>query len=169
MAAQVGSKPPTAIRGSGGFEARQIPSPPVADGKEWIAADVVVGNPERSIQARNRTFSMTFREAPGHGGDVERFKLFLQRGRDAAVQIDVNLTSWAYVTPDDRWVFTEPLYALDVREWKQYPLFDVLGIPNYTELESISKDGRRLIVSRSDCAYDCRGLPRYYYEVTLPK
>ena len=38
------------------------------------------------------------------------------------------------MTSDGRYIVTEPLYVLDVREWKQYALFESLQIPNYTKL-----------------------------------
>ena len=49
-----------------------------------------------------------------------------------------------FVTSDGRYIVTEPLYVLDVREWKQYALFESLQIPNYTKIEAISRDGKRL-------------------------
>ncbi len=85
------------------------------------------------------------------------------------MRIDDGFTGWVYVTPDSRYIFTEPLYVLDVREWKQYPLFDVLGIRNYTSIDAISRDGRHLLVSRRDCALDCKDERREYYEVTFPR
>jgi hypothetical protein len=60
--------------------------------------------------------------------------------------------------------------VLDVREWKQYALFEALQIPNYTHIEAISREGRRLLVSRRDCAMDCkRDVDVEYYELTLPQ
>ena len=61
-----------------------------------------------------------------------------------------------FVTSDGRYIVTEPLYVLDVREWKQYALFESLQIPNYTKIEAISRDGKRLFISRRDCAIDCK-------------
>jgi hypothetical protein len=91
-----------------------------------------------------------------------------QRGRSARVRIN-EITGWVFVTPDGRYVFTEPLYGLDVQRWVQYALFDALGIPNYVSIEAISPDGRRLFISRSDCAFDCgAGATREYFELTLP-
>lgn len=57
---------------------------------------------------------------------------------------------------------------LDVREWKQYALFEALQISNYTHIEAISRDGQRLFISRRDCAIDCRDVQVEYYELTLP-
>jgi hypothetical protein len=84
------------------------------------------------------------------------------------VRIDAGFTGWVFVTPDGRYVITEPLYALDVREWKQYALFDALKIPNYVTIEAISGDATRLLLSRRDCAMDCRDVPVEYYELILP-
>jgi hypothetical protein len=58
--------------------------------------------------------------------------------------------------------------VLDVREWKQYALFESLQIPNYTTIEAISRDGRRLFISRRDCAIDCKDARVEYYELTWP-
>lgn len=84
------------------------------------------------------------------------------------MRIDHGFTGWVFVTPDGRYVITEPLYVLDVREWKQYALFRALQIPNYTNIEAISRDGRRLFISRRDCAIDCKDARVEYYELTLP-
>jgi hypothetical protein len=163
------SRPPVVIRGSGGFRARQLTAPPPINGREWIAVEVISGDLATTVQANDRTFSLRFREAGADTGDFERYQLYLHRGRRAPVRIDDGFTGWVYVTPDSRYVFTEPLYVLDVREWKQYRLFGVLGIQNYTSIDAISRDGRRLVVSRSDCAFDCRDQRREYYELTLPR
>jgi hypothetical protein len=164
-----GSRPPVAVRGDGGFRSRQLTAPPPIDGREWIPADVISGDPATIVQANDRTFSLLFREARADTGDFERYQLYLRRGRRAPVRIDDAFTGWVYVTPDSRYIFTEPLYVLDVPEWKQYRVFDVLGIQNYTSIEAISRDGRRVLVSRSDCAFDCRDQRREYYELTLPR
>lgn len=72
------------------------------------------------------------------------------------------------MTPDARYIVTEPLYVLDVREWKQYALFESLQIPNYTTIEAISRDGKRLLISRRDCVIDCTNVHVEYYELTWP-
>ena len=94
-----------------------------------------------------------------------------QDGKDQkqlTAHAETNMNPWA--TPDGRYIFTEPLYVLDVREWKQYALFEALQIPNYTNIEAISRDGKRLFISRRDCAMDCRGIgvEDEYFELILP-
>ena len=163
------SKPPALVHAAGGFQARQLTSAPAINGREWIAVEVISGDVSTTVQAKDRTFSLAFREAGADTGDFERYRVYLLRGRNAPARIDNVFTGWVYVTPDSHYVFTEPLYALDVRQWKQYPLFDALGIQNYTSIEAVSRDGRRLFVSRSDCALDCRDQRREYYELTLPR
>jgi hypothetical protein len=95
--------------------------------------------------------------------------VLFHRAGGAPVRIDVSFTGWVFVTPDGRYVITEPLYALDVRQWKQYALFEALKIPNYVNIEAISRDGRRLVVSRRDCAMDCKDVRVEYYELVLPE
>ena len=72
------------------------------------------------------------------------------------------------MTPDARYVVTEPLYVLDVREWKHYALSEALDIQNYTNIEAVSRDGKRLAISRRPCGMDCGNMPFEYYELTLP-
>ena len=55
-----------------------------------------------------------------------------------------------------------------MRDWKQYALFEALKIPNYVRIEAISEDRRRLLVSRRDCAMDCKEVRLEYYELILP-
>jgi hypothetical protein len=161
--------PPAAVHGDGGFVARQLADKPVIDGREWVAVNVVSGDLSTVVRSKDGRFTLRFREAGSDTGDFQRYQLFVERGRRPAVRIDDGFTGWVYVTPDSRYIFTEPLYVLDVREWKQYPLFDVLGIRNYTSIDAISRDGRHLLVSRRDCALDCKDERREYYAVTFPR
>jgi hypothetical protein len=115
-----------------------------------------------------RAFTLTLEACGDHGGDFERCQLRFQRGGATAVRIDNGFTGWVFVTPDSGYIVTEPLYVLDVREWKQYALFESLQIPNYTRLEAISRDGKRLFFSRRDCAIDCNDVGVEYYELALP-
>jgi hypothetical protein len=145
-----------------------LTSPPTIDGQEWIKAPVHHGPAPDTVRAGDRQFSLILSEPGVDTGDLARFELRLQRGAAAPVRIDNEFTAWAYVTPDRRYIFTEPLYVLDVREWKQYELFDALGIQNYVSIDAISRDGGRLLISRTDCAFDCTGNRSEYFELTLP-
>jgi len=153
---------------AGQFTAVQVSHEPAIDGREWIAADVQTPLDD-VLAVPRRLFSLTLTDCGDHAGDFERCQLLFRRGSARPVRIDNGFTGWVYVTPDARYVFTEPLYALDVRAWKQYALFDALHIPNHVSIEAISRDGRRLFISRSDCAMDCRDPSRQYYELTLPR
>ena len=99
---------------------------------------------------QTQSFSLTSTDCGDHGGDFERCQLLFQRAGATPVRIDTGFTGWVFVTFDGRYIVTEPLYVLDVREWKQYALFESLQIPNYTKIEAISRDGTRLFISRRD-------------------
>lgn len=156
------------IHASGGFRVRRLGSAPAIDGRTWVAADVRTNPPPATVHAANGEFTVTAADAGEDTGDFVRYRLFLTR-RGSAVRIDNEFSAWVYVTPDSRYVFTEPLYVVDVRRWRQYALFEALGIQNYTSIEAISRDGRRLLISRRDCAMDCADRTREYYELTLPE
>ena len=161
------TQPPPIVRSAGQFSARPLSQPPVIDGRAWAAAEVQPAYSPGTVTLGTRTFSLTLRDCGDHDGDYTRCQLLLRRGRGAPVRIDAGFTGWVLVTPDGRYIITEPLYALDVRNWKQYALFEALKIPNYTTIEAISRDGQRLLISRRDCAMDCHQ-PREYYELTMP-
>ena len=161
-------KPPPILKLAGQFSAVQRNRPPLIDGREWIAANILMTSSPGTVPVQTQAFSLTLRDCGDHGGDFERCQLLFQRGRATPVRIDVGFTGWVFVTPDGRYIVTEPLYVLDVREWKQYALFESLKIPNYTKIEAISRDGKRLFISRRDCAIDCKDVRVEYYELTWP-
>jgi hypothetical protein len=39
---------------------------------------------------------------------------------------------------------------------------------NYTKIEAIARDGKRLFISRRDCAIDCKDVRVEYYVLTWP-
>jgi len=156
---------PPILKSAGQFRARRLNEPPVVDGRAWIAANVQAT--PGPVLVSTQAFVLTLEDC-GDVGDFVRCKLLFRRGRAAPVRIDNDFTGWVFVTPDDRYIVTEPLFVLDVREWKQYALFDVLKIPNYVSIEAVSGDGKRLFIARRDCAIDCKGMPFEYYELTLP-
>jgi hypothetical protein len=165
---QVVAQPPPVVNSAGQFTARRLRQPPAIDGREWIVAEVDRTASPGTVPLPTRAFSLILTDCGDHNGDFERCQLLFQRRGSARVRIDREFTGWVFVTPDARYVITEPLQVLDVREWKQYSLFETLGIRNYTNIEAISRDGKRLLISRRDCAIDCRDLRLEYYELTLP-
>jgi hypothetical protein len=155
--------------GPGGFSARRLSAVPPLVSQGWQKANVFSGPPPEAIAAPKGEFSLTFGDPGVDTGDFARYTLVLTRDKAAPVRIDQGFTGWAFVTPDGRYVFTEPLFALDVRASKQYALHDVLKIANYTSIVAVSTDGRRLLIARTDCPMDCRGAQVFeYYELTLP-
>ena len=160
------TQPPPIVHSAGQFRARPLNQRPAIDGRAWIVAEVRPTYSAGIVETR-RTFSLTSSDCGDHG-DFTRCRLLFHRDGGAPVRIDAGFTGWVFVTPDGRYVITEPLYVLNVREWKQYALFDALKISNYVTVEAISGDARRLLVSRRDCAMDCKEVPVEYYEFILP-
>jgi hypothetical protein len=160
--------PPPILHSAGQFSALRLSQPTVIDGREWIAAEAQPTSSAGLVSLRTKAFSLTTEDCGDHGGDFERCRLLFHRRRVAPVRIDVGYTGWVFVTADARYIIQEPLYVLDVREWKQYALFDALQIPNYMDIYGISRNGKRLLISRKDCALDCKNVPLEYYQLTLP-
>lgn len=162
------TKPPPILKSTGQFSAVRLSKARLIDGREWIAANVQTTSSRGTVEVPTKEFSLTLTDCGDHAGDLERCQLLFRRGRATPVRIDTGFTAWVFVTPDSRYIVTEPLYVLDVREWKQYALFESLQIPNYTHIEAVSRDGKRLFISRRDCAIDCKDVPVEYYELTIP-
>jgi len=161
---------PPLITWAAKFTALRLSRAPVIDGREWVAAEVQTISSPGKVALPTQAFSLTAIDCGDHNGDFERCQLLFQRGRAAPVRIDRGYTGWVFVTPDGRYVITEPLYVLDVREWNQYALDEALQIPNYTKIEAVAADGSRLLISRRDCVIDCRGdVNVEYYELRLPR
>jgi hypothetical protein len=161
-------QPPPIVHSAGQFSARPLTRPPVVNGRAWAVADVQLTQSAGTVPLRTRAFSLTSSGCGDHG-DFTRCQLLFHQGPGTPVRIDAGFTAWVFVTPDGRYIFTEPLNALDVRNWKQYALSEALKIPNYKTIKAISGDGKRLLVSRRDCAMDCRDVRVDYYELILPQ
>ena len=169
LPAQAGSSQrPLTVSGAGGFTARRLAKPPIIDKKNWTSVEVTTGDVSTAVAPPDLSYVLTFVDPGKDTGDFMRFELMFKRGTAPAVRIDDHLTGWAYVSPDGRYVFMEPLTVLDVARWRKYNLSEVLGISNYTSIEAISRDGKRLLISRVECAIDCPGEPVHYFELGFP-
>ena len=162
------TQPPPIVRSAGQFTARPLSERPVIDGQTWVPAEVQPTYSPGTVPLRTRTFALTLTNCGDHGGDFTRCQLLFHRSLGAPVRIDAGFTGWVFVTPDGRYIITEPLYVLDVRNWTQYALFEALKIPNYTTIEAISGDDRRLLIQRRGCAMDCKDVRVEYHELLLP-
>lgn len=148
------------------FTATRIPEPPI-DGREWVAAEVQTDPVPAVFRAPNGQFWLTLVPRRRNTGDFVRYELVFEGRETAAIRV-AELTGWVYVTPDSRYVISEPLFVLDVSAWTEYALHDALDISNHTWVQAVSHDGKRLLVARTDCPMDCPEQQVEYYEVTLP-
>jgi hypothetical protein len=161
------SSPPAVLKSAGPFRVVRLSRPPLVDGREWIVADVQPTASDVPLHTGNEAFSLKATDCADHG-DFVRCRVLFQRGRAAAVPISHEYTGWVFVSPDGRYIVTEPLDVLDVREWVQYALADAFQIPNYANVEAVSRDGTRLLISGRDCEMDCTDSTVDYYELRLP-
>ena len=158
---------PIDTAGTGGFSARRLVAAPTIDGRQWIEATVNVGgsDPWRPAKA---DYTLRFTDVDEEG-DIQRWALTFERPGSRPVSLTAGgKTGFAYVTPDARFIFMEPLIVVDVRRWRRYALYSALGIAPYVGIEAVSRNGRRLLVSHRECAFDCPNRPVTYFEVTLP-
>lgn len=158
---------PVDAGGTGGFSVTRLPGPVTVDGRRWVEADVKVGEPQAWRPAK-ADYMLHF-TAEDEQGDIARWGLLFERSGGRPVSLTAGgTTGFVFVTPDARYIFIEPLIVIDVRRWRRYALYSALGISPYVNIEAISRDERRLLISRRDCAFDCPGQAVQYFELTLP-
>jgi hypothetical protein len=160
------SKPPSVVNSADGFTVRPLSGPVTVDGRAWIAIESV--SAPGPLRAPNGRFTLTLEEAKDHAGDVVRFRIVFTDGGGARVPLDPDVAAYAYITPDSRWIVSEPLEVVDVVNWRRYSLSKSFKVDNYVVLRAISADGRRLFISRQACPFDCQHIPPEYFEIVFP-
>lgn len=159
------SMPPRVVASADGFTVRRLMEPVAIDGRAWIAIDSV--SAAGPVRAPNGRFTLTLEEAKEHAGDVVRFRVFFAEGA-RRIQLDPDVAAYAYISPDSRWIVTDPLEIVDVLTWRQYSLSKSFEISPYVVLKAISADGGRLFIARQACAFDCPNIPLEYFEIAFP-
>ena len=158
------SKPPAAANPMGEFTVRRLATPVVIDGRSWRAAQPV--SAAGVLAAVNGQFALTLEEQDSV--EVVRFRTVFTEAGGLPVRLDSDGAAYAFVTQDSRWIVLDPLEVIDVAAWRHYSLSGAFGIAPYVRVRAVSADGRRLFVTRQDCAFDCPALAEEHYEVTLP-
>ncbi len=161
------SQPPRVEGGAGGFTIHHLTGPPgpiALDSGAWrtVSPDMEA----KTITAPSGQFALRLEKATSD--DITFFRIWLTAGSRTPVQIDLGTATYAYITPDSRWIITGTLEAIDVQHWRRYSLSRSLNIEPWVMLRAISADGRRLLVSRQPCAFDCQAAPVDYYELVFP-
>lgn len=139
------SNPPSVVASAEGFTVRRLAEPVDIDGRTWIAIDSV--SAAGPLRAPNGRFTLTLEEAKEHAGDVVRFRVFFAEGA-RRIQLDPDVAAYAYISPDSRWIVSDPLEIVDVPNWRRYSLSKSFKISPYVVLKAISADGGRLFIAR---------------------
>ncbi len=147
---------------------RELNSNPLINSSGWQKAKAINGHHLQRIQAPNGTFSLKFEPANEDTGDFERYFLIFEKNGQK-IRIDQGFTAWAYITPDSRYVITEPLYLFDANKQVTVDLSKELAISNYVQIEGVALDYKRLLVSRINAAMEGMGDQKpEWFEISLP-
>jgi hypothetical protein len=93
---------------------------------------------------------------------------FERPGRAPVLLTAGEKTAFAYVTPDTRYIYLEPLIVVDVKVWRRYALGEAFGVAPYVNIVATARDDR-LFIERSSCSIDCgRRTDEEYFELTPP-
>lgn len=161
LSAQVLPDAPTTEAAPAGLVVRRV-APVTVDGRNWRDAEPFFG--PRVVRSTHLSVVL---DRANDLGDVERFRLSVRRNDGTSVVI-AQTVSYAWLSPDARWLIYEPLDVVDLVAWKRYSLASIAGVTPYVVPRAVSRDGRRVIVRHSDCAVDCLGQPIQDFEITLP-
>ena len=159
------TRPIVTADSAGGFILRRLDGPIKPDVRTWIQAAAKFG--PGTIEAPDGSFRLIL-DGLTEAGDVARFRATLRPATGLAAQLS-EAVAYALVSPDSRWIVLEPLEVLDVRAWRLYSLSKAFGVQPYVVPQFVSIDGRRLIVSRRACAFDCPEMPTEFFELTFPQ
>ncbi len=160
------TKPPVVVEpGVADFSVRKLTGPVTIDRRNWIAAEPAVGA-SKPLRAPNGQFTLMF-EGVNEPGDIVRSRLSFSAG-GAPILLDPRV-SYAYVTPNSRFVVIEPIDVVDVTTWRRYALSRAFNVTPFVLVRAISADGRRLYVTRQPCPFDCHDQPNEHYEITFPR
>jgi hypothetical protein len=160
------TRPIVTADSAGGFVLRRLDGPIAPDASTWIQAAPKFG--PGTIEAPDRSFRLIL-DRLTEAGDVARFRATVRPAIGGLPALLPDATSYALVSPDSRWIVFEPLDVLDVRAWRLYRLSTAFGVQPYVVPQLASVDGRRLIVSRRACAFDCPEMPTEFFELTFPQ
>jgi hypothetical protein len=158
------SRPPETANPGGAFTVRRLDGPVSINGQAWIPIRQVSAS--GTMRPPNVPFTLTLEEASTE--EVVHFRIYFEEPGGSRVLLDSGSTTYAFVTPDARWIITSPLVIIDVANWRRYSLSQAFNIEPFVVLRAISSDGRRLFVSRQVCPFDCRNTQNEYYEIGLP-
>jgi len=159
------TRPIVTADSAGGFVLRQLDGSIKSDASTWIQAAPKFE--PGTIEAPDRSFRLIL-DGVTEAGDVARYRATVRPATGLAAQL-ADAVSYALVSPDSRWIVFEPLEVLDVRAWRLYSLSKAFGVQPYVVPQLVSVDGRRLIVSRRACAFDCPEMPTEFFELTFPQ
>jgi hypothetical protein len=160
------SRPPAVMESAGAFTIRRLTELPPIDGRDWSPIENITSG---SLQSPDGRFTLTLEHSPENTGDLGRSRVYYTHAGGSRVQIDPGMALSASITRDSRWiVIIAPLEVIDVRAWRRYSLSKAFGIEPYVLVRGVSADGRRLLISRQPCPFDCQHLPNTYYEISLP-
>ena len=158
-------RPPVVDASASGFTIRRLAAPITVDGKAWIAANAI--RKAGRLIAPNGQFSIELSDENDEG-DIARWHVTYAGVGDEPVDLVPDVTGFAYITADSRWIFLEPLDVVDVQGWRRYRLGEQFSILPYVVLTAVSADGQHLVIGRQECAVDCRNWPEEFYEISLP-
>lgn len=134
----------------------------------WEKTTSLIAGPNGSFVAKSKRYSIN----SGIGeslGDFERYKFTLSKGNITS-QLGSGPLSWVQVSPDEQYIFYEPLKVINTKDWHEIDLEKSIEVNSYFKLLLYSAKMKKVIVAKFDCASDCPKTDKFIIlEVSLKK
>jgi len=139
------------------------------DGDDWLLVKTV------NIKYEEKLYSqfLVFLEETAQAGDLQRYKAVLKLQNGGEKWLSKEPTSFVAFAPNvdslkHKFIALEPLTLIDYRAWKAYDLAKDLKMESHMTIHYWSKDGKGLIVSQTNCPFDCpKDLITTYWKINL--
>ncbi|MBY0413012.1 MAG: hypothetical protein K2Q18_02550, partial [Bdellovibrionales bacterium] len=121
--------------------------------QSWEKFTSPIASAKSIFNAKNRAFSIEsgIEESVG---DLARYKFTITKDKKKS-PIGTGPISWVQVSPDEQYIFYEPLRGINTKNWQEFDLEKSLEMNGYFKLLRYSSKMKKVIIAQFDCAFDC--------------
>ena len=135
--------------------------------KDWISLGDILSGPNKTFTAKSKKYSIKSGAEEPDSGDLVRYKYTLSQEGKKTTLGDGPL-AWVHISKDERFIFYEPLVAIDTKTWSTKDIAKTMNKSGYFKLLKYSPSLKKIIVAQFDCTVDCPKTDKYViWEIPL--
>ena len=113
-----------------------------------------LGTGPHDLPALNGDFVISFEKVKEANSPLKKYSVFLKPQIGDIKKIG-EVIGWVAISPDSKYVVREPLTFINVKSGEEKDLSQELGLDGFLNIHFWSVNGKSLIVSQTECAFDC--------------